>query len=54
MTLEARGFGVSPRRTTLRDLRMRPADWVAPVATFGGATLLVWLALAHGVGRKLV
>jgi energy-coupling factor transporter transmembrane protein EcfT len=53
MTLEARGFGASPRRTTLRDLTMRRADWLALALLVATTTLLAWLALARGVGRDV-
>lgn len=51
MTLESRGFGASPQRTILRDLRMRPADWAALAALLASATAAIWAALAWGVGR---
>ena len=39
--LDARAFGAPIRPTTLRDLRMRPADWLALAVLLGGALLLV-------------
>jgi energy-coupling factor transport system permease protein len=54
MTLEARGFGASPRRTTLRDLRMRPLDWLALALIVAATAVLAYLALERGVGRELL
>lgn len=52
-TLEARAFGAPVKRTTLRDLAMRPADWVvlAVIVVAFGALLIItfWL----GFGREL-
>jgi energy-coupling factor transporter transmembrane protein EcfT len=53
MTLESRGFGASRQRTVLRDLRMRPADWIALMLTLIVAVGLGYLALVHGFGRDL-
>ncbi|MBA2454443.1 MAG: energy-coupling factor transporter transmembrane protein EcfT [Chloroflexia bacterium] len=53
MTLESRGFGASRRRTVLRDLRMRPVDWIVLTATLVAALVLAYLALFHGFGRGL-
>ena len=52
-TLEARAFGAPVRRTTLRDIAMRPGDWLllAGVALAGVALLV--LTLAGHVGRAL-
>jgi energy-coupling factor transport system permease protein len=52
-TLEARAFGAPVRRTTLRALAMRRADWLllGAVALVGG--LLLILTLSTGLGRSL-
>lgn len=52
MALEARGFGGRPRRSSLRPLRMRLADWLAlalVLAAFG-AVLAARLLLGFGAG----
>lgn len=53
MTLESRGFGADRQRTVLRDLRMRPADWLALTVTLVLTTTLAYLSLVHGFGRDL-
>lgn len=53
MTLESRGFGANRRRTVLRDLRMRPADWLALALTLVLTLVLAYLSLAHGFGRDI-
>ncbi|MEX1157831.1 MAG: energy-coupling factor transporter transmembrane component T [Thermomicrobiales bacterium] len=54
MTLEARGFGASRQRTTLRDIRMTPLDWLVLVVTLSGSGVLLWLTLTEGFGRGLL
>lgn len=54
MTLESRGFGASRHRTVLRDIRMRPADWLALAVTLLGATVLLWLTFEHSLGQTLL
>lgn len=54
MTLESRGFGAGRRRTVLRDIRMRPADWLALAITLLATALLLWLTFAHGFGQELL
>ncbi len=54
MTLESRGFGASRHRTVLRDIRMRPADWLALSVTLASAAVLLWLTFAFGLGQGLV
>jgi energy-coupling factor transport system permease protein len=54
MTLEARGFGASRRRTTLRDIRMTPFDWLILTATLALSATLLWLTLTSGFGRDLL
>jgi energy-coupling factor transporter transmembrane protein EcfT len=39
--LDARGFGGPARPTTLHELRMRPADWVATGVLLATAALLI-------------
>jgi energy-coupling factor transport system permease protein len=53
MTLEARGFGVTPHRTVLRDIRMRAADWIVLALGFLATALLVYGTFAFGLGRSL-
>jgi energy-coupling factor transport system permease protein len=53
-TLEARAFGAPVRRTTLRDLQMRPVDWLLLIAiavVLGG---LLGLTLAAGLGGDVL
>lgn len=52
-TLAARGVGAPVRRTTLRDLAMRPADWLALAAGLMTWIVLLWLTLVEGLGRAL-
>jgi energy-coupling factor transport system permease protein len=54
MTLEARGFGASSTRTTLRDIRMTPFDWLVLVLTLAAAGVLLVLTLTMGFGRELL
>lgn len=54
MTLESRGFGASRQRTVLRDIHMRPMDWLVLSLTVLGTTLLLWLTFANGFGRDLL
>jgi energy-coupling factor transport system permease protein len=54
MTLEARGFGASRQRTTLRDIRMAPFDWLILVLTLLVSMTLLWLTLTAGFGRELL
>jgi len=54
MTLESRGFGASRHRTVLRDIRMRPTDWLVLAVTVLVAVVLLWLTIAHGLGQGLV
>jgi energy-coupling factor transport system permease protein len=54
MTLEARGFGASSTRTTLRDIRMTPFDWLVLVLTLVAAGVLLVLTLTMGFGRELL
>ncbi len=54
MTLEARGFGASRQRTTLRDIRMTPFDWFVLVVTVAGCAALLWLTLTAGFARGLL
>jgi energy-coupling factor transport system permease protein len=53
MTLESRGFGAGRKRTVLRDLQMRPADWLVLAVTMVLALGLSYLSLSHGFGREL-
>jgi energy-coupling factor transport system permease protein len=52
MALEARGFGGPTRRSSLRALAMRPADWLALAATRNAAAGLVAARLAWGFGSR--
>jgi energy-coupling factor transport system permease protein len=54
MTLEARGFGASRQRTTLRDIRMTPFDWVVLVLIVVVSVTLFWLTVTKGFGRELL
>jgi len=54
MTLESRGFGASRQRTVLRDIAMRPADWLILGLTMLLTVGLIWLTLTHDVGRDLM
>ena len=54
MTLEARGFGASRQRTTLRDIRMTPFDWLVLALTLLVSGILLWLTLTAGFGRELL
>lgn len=54
MTLESRGFGADRRRTVLRDLHMRPADWAVLVLTIALALVLSYASLVHGFGRDIL
>lgn len=54
MTLESRGFGANRKRTVLRDLHMRPADWAALAVTVALTLGLGYLSLAHGFGRDIL
>ncbi|HMM41667.1 MAG TPA: energy-coupling factor transporter transmembrane component T, partial [Thermomicrobiales bacterium] len=54
MTLESRGFGAGRQRTVLRDIRMRPADWLALAITLLATALLLWLTFTHGFGQGLL
>jgi energy-coupling factor transport system permease protein len=54
MTLEARGFGASSTRTTLRDIRMTPFDWIVLALTLVVAIVLLMLTLTTGFGRELL
>lgn len=54
MTLESRGFGAGRQRTVLRDIRMRPADWLTLAITLLGAALLLWMTFAFGLGQELL
>ena len=53
MTLESRGFGADRRRTVLRDLHMRPTDWLVLAITFVSALALAYLSLSHGFGQDI-
>jgi energy-coupling factor transport system permease protein len=53
MTLEARAFGASRRRTVLRDIEMRAGDWLTLLLAGATAALLAYLTFAHGLGRDL-
>ncbi len=48
--LESRAFGTSHRRTYLRHLRLRPADWAWMAGTILATALLVWARFALGFG----
>jgi energy-coupling factor transport system permease protein len=52
MALEARGFGGPAKRTSLRTLRMRAADWLAlgVVVAAAGAVLAARIVLGFGAG----
>jgi hypothetical protein len=52
MALEARGFGGPARRTSLRTLRMRPADWLALALVVAVAGAVIWARLALGFGTR--
>lgn len=54
MTLESRSFGAPRQRTVLRDLRMRPADWLVLAITLMLALVLGYLTLSQGVGREIL
>lgn len=54
MTLESRGFGANRQRTVLRDIRMRPADWLALAIAVLGSAALLWLTFTHGLGLSLL
>jgi energy-coupling factor transporter transmembrane protein EcfT len=54
MTLEARGFGASPRRTVLREIRMRPFDWLVLSLTLLTSASLLALTLTRGFGRDVL
>lgn len=54
MTLEARGFGASRTRTTLRDIRMTTFDWFVLALTLVLAGALLWMTLTMGFGRELL
>ena len=54
MTLESRGFGANRQRTVLRDIRMRPADWLALAIAVLGSAGLLWLTFMHGLGLSLL
>jgi len=54
MTLEARGFGASRTRTTLRDIAMTPFDWLVLALTLVVAGVLLVLTLTTGFGRELL
>lgn len=45
-TVATRGFGSTPRPTTLRDLQMRPVDWWILALVLLGGTLLIGAAVA--------
>jgi len=49
MALESRGFRASARRTSLIQLRMRRADWIAVASCLSLLVLCIWLR-AHGSG----
>lgn len=53
MTLESRGFGASRQRTYLRDLHMRPADWIVLTTAVLATAVLVYLTFVYGFGRAL-
>lgn len=53
MTLESRSFGAPRTRTVLRDLRMRPADWLVLAITLLLAFGLGYLSLVYGLGQEL-
>lgn len=52
-TLEARAFGAPVKRTTLRDLSMRVADWLILAGMLAAFTLLFVLTIGAGFGRTL-
>lgn len=52
--LEARGFGAPYPRTCLRDIQMRPADWLALAALACGLGGLLAARFAWGVGAPLL
>jgi energy-coupling factor transport system permease protein len=54
MTLEARGFGASRQRTTMRDIRMTMFDWAVLGLTLIVSATLLWLTLTTGFGRELL
>lgn len=54
MTLESRSFGAPRTRTVLRDLRMRPADWIVLAVTLLLAVGLGYVSLTYGFGRNLI
>lgn len=54
MTLEARGFGASRQRTTLRDIRMSPFDWLILALIVVGSMTLFGLTVTIGFGRELL
>ncbi len=53
MTLEARGFGASKRRTAFRDIRMDPFDWLALGLVAVSFVALVVLTFWVGLGQDL-
>lgn len=53
MTLEARAFGARRQRTLLRDIQMRPSDWLALAAIVVLTALLAYLTFVHGLGQDL-
>lgn len=53
-TLEARAFGAPVRRTTLRDLAMRPEDWALLAALLVGGAALLALTFSAGLGRDVM
>ena len=54
MTLEARGFGASRQRTTMRDIRMTAFDWLVLGLTLLLSATLLWLTLTAEFGRELL
>jgi energy-coupling factor transporter transmembrane protein EcfT len=52
MALEARGFGGPAKRSSLRPLRMRPADWLALALVLVGAGTVLAARLLLGVGAR--
>ena len=52
MALEARGFGGPARRSSLRPLRMRAADWMALAGVLIGGGALLAARLLFGFGTQ--
>lgn len=53
-TLEARAFGATRHRTSLRDLKMRGVDWLVLIVTISGFIALLWVSFSTGTGREVL